>query len=53
MRPPEQEYSGQAEGELDLKTDVPARRELRKSSLEPTIAVAMVFEASAVREARM
>ena len=36
-----------------LKADVPARRELQKSSLEPTIAAAMVLEASIVREVRM
>ena len=29
---------------------MPARRELQKSSREPTIAAAMVFEASVVRE---
>ena len=53
MRPPGQECSGHAEGEPDLKTDVPARRELQKSSREPTIAAATVLEASVVREARM
>ena len=36
-----------------LETDVPARRELQKSSREPTIAAAMVLDASVVREARM
>ena len=36
-----------------FETDVPARRELQKSSREPTIAAAMVLEASVVREVRM
>ena len=36
-----------------LETDVPARRELQKSSREPTIGAAMVLEASVVREAQM
>ena len=36
-----------------FETDMPARRELPKSSREPTIAAAMVSEASVVREARM
>ena len=49
MRPLEQEYSGHAEGESYLKRMGP-RRELQKSSREPTIAVAM---GSGVREARM
>ena len=39
MRLPEQDYSGHAEGEPDLKR----MRELQKSSREPTIAAAMVF----------
>ena len=33
--------------------DVPARRELQKSSREATIAAAMVLKASVVRAARM
>ena len=53
VRQLEQEYSEHAEGESDFETDVPARRELQKSSREPTIAAAMVFEASIVREVRM
>ena len=36
-----------------FETDVPARRELQISSREPTIAAAMVLEASVVREGRM
>ena len=36
-----------------FEMDVPARRELQKSSQEPTIAAAIVLEASVVREARM
>ena len=36
-----------------FETDVPARSELQKSSREPTIAAAIVFEASVVREARI
>ena len=32
-------------------TDVPARREVNKSSLEPYIAAAIVFKASVVRQA--
>ena len=47
VRPLEQEYSGQAEGGS-------VRRELQKSSREPTIAATtMVLEASVVRKARM
>ena len=38
---------------VGFEMDVPARRELQNSSREPTIAAAMVFEASVVREARM
>ena len=54
MRQLEQEYSEHAEGDrVRFETDVPARRELQKSSREPTIAAAMVFEASIVREVRM
>ena len=55
MRQLEQVYSGHAEGfkKVRLKTNVPARRELQKSSREPTIAAAMVLEASVVREARL
>ena len=36
-----------------FETDVPARRELQKSSREPTIAASMILETSGVREARM
>ena len=35
-----------------VEPDVSARRELQKLSREPTIAPAMVLEASVVREAR-
>ena len=40
MLPPEQGYSGQA---VRFEMDVPARRELQKSSQEPTIAANMVL----------
>ena len=33
-----QEYSGHAEGDIRSETDMPARRDLQKSSREPTIA---------------
>ena len=52
MRQLEQEYSEHAEGESDLKR-MCQPGELQKSSREPTIAAAMVFEASIVREVRM
>ena len=52
MRQLEQEYSGHAEGESNLKR-MCQPGELQKSSQEPTIAAAMVLEASVVREARM
>ena len=51
MQPLEQQYSGQAEGESDLNRMCQYRMELQKSSLEPTIAAAVVLEASIVREA--
>ena len=38
---------------MRFETDVPVRRDLQKSSREPTIAAAMVVETSVVREGRM
>ena len=53
MRQLEQEYSEHAEGESDLKRMCQPGESCRNQVWEPTIAGAMVFEASIVREVRM